>query len=154
MKAKIILFCLLLGGTFTLTAQTNVLDEVPVKAREFLKMKFPEATDAAWARIENDRFRARFRKQTSELEQHAAIFTAEGDWLETLSPIDISLLPEDVVPSATATHRGYDVARAYIVDNGGAVHLFELKMRKKGTENLTVRLNANGQVVTRVPVRK
>lgn len=149
-----ILFFLLVCSGISLKAQSGELSEVPVPAQEFLKMKFPEATDAAWTRLDNDRFRARFRKEESALDQHAIIFSATGEWIETLSPIPVSQLPNDIIPSATDAHRGYDVARAYQVDQGGAVDLFEMKMRKKGYEDLTVRYNANGYKVTQVPARR
>ncbi len=154
MKASTILFFLLLCGGLSLHAQTGVLYEVPGQAKDFLKMKFPQATDAAWTRLDNDQFRARFRKEASALDQHAAIFSSDGTWIETLSPIPLSQLPESIIPSATDAKRGYDVARAYLVDKGDPDHLFELKMRKKGHEDITVRYNANGYMVTQVPVKR
>lgn len=154
MKAPTILFLLLLWGGLSLHAQTGVLNEVPGQAKDFLKMKFPEATDAAWTRLDDDQFRARFRKAPYELDQHAAIFSSDGTWVETLTPIPLSQLPESIIPSATDAKRGYDVARAYLVDKGDPDHLFELKMRKKGHEDITVRYNANGYMVTQVPVKR
>lgn len=149
---KTIIACLTLAFvTLEGNAQKLKDTDVPAAVKEGFKKQFPDVKKAEWEK-EGANYEAEFdmarvsmdnpKAKKEEIEK-SAVFSANGELLETEEEIKVNALPASVTEYITKNYAGYKVEEAAkITDNKGAV-TYEAEV-EKGKEEFDLLFDANG----------
>ncbi len=154
MKTLITLFSLVMATCHVCFSQSDSWTPIPENAVENLQKAFPDAQEITWRFWGASDLQARFRDQLETPEECIAYFSPAGELIEVHHPIDIAQLPEDVVYTATSTHKGFEIIHAFQIENDRSGTLYQLNLRKRNQKEISVRVNANGYLVTHVPTTR
>lgn len=151
MKQLIILFPLILIGSYAMVAQSTAWTPVPEEAWTALLAQHPDARDVAWSLTDREYLQARFLPSEGDRRIRHAVFTPSGDWVETRIRLEEADLPDEVISARKAFYRGYTTPAAYQVSNRRYPVLYELHLTRRGAPPDTIRVNPQGYLVTHIP---
>jgi hypothetical protein len=92
-------------------AQKIDAGKVPEPVKNTFKQRFSDAKDPKWE-MEKGRYEANFLRGGKKM---AALFEPTGEWLETESPIDINMLPPDIVMYMDEHYKGQPIRETSMI---------------------------------------
>lgn len=87
-------------------------------------------------------FEGQFKKEAGEF---TAIYTVEGNWLETEEKLRLRDLPADVSSSVKENYSGYTIASAVMVESASKSSFHKLEL-KKGSGVLELKIFSDGKM--------
>lgn len=136
---------LIIAAAFAATAHAQIIsdDKVPAAVSSAFKAKFPEAEKAKWEMENAKDYEVTFIINKGE---QAAVFDANGNWLETEIEIKVSELPQAVSQAIAKQFSAYKIKEAERVEKKEGSISFEVELAK-GKEILEVVFSRAGGVL-------
>ncbi len=149
MKMKLRSFILMLTAflcvSTALLAQQITEDKIPIPVQRTFFIKFPQAKDKKWETKDMAVYKVSFNDNNA---LRSASFNKEGNWFQTESEIEVSMIPEVVSKTVTAHLPEYKVKSANIIDTFYDGELYELVLTKDKVYK-EIKLKPNGQIVSK-----
>ncbi len=114
--------CLILG----VYAQKSIT--VPSVVKQALVKKFPEASKVTWEK-EKGNYEANWGGKSGE--DHSAMFTPSGDFVEIVNAIPVNSLPASVAPYVKAHFNGAKISEAGKVTDAKGKQTYEAEVNGK-----------------------
>jgi hypothetical protein len=126
---------LLLAVCMLLSTSALFAIEVPDVVETAFTKQFPHAKKVKWEKENAAEYEASFLLDGKE---YAAVYDAEGKWLETETEIPVSELPQAVQESLKKTHPNAKVSEAAKIqrNDNSIVYEAEIKVGRKETDLL------------------
>ncbi len=135
---KLVVFVTAMSG-LTACAQSKT----PTSVTSSFNQKFPHARDVEWEKESKTEWEAEFKLDEKEC---SANFTAEGEWLETESPMSFNTLPEKVQTAFNAAHPQSKLKEAAKIETSKGITKYEIEY-KKGLKTKEVFYTENGNEI-------
>jgi hypothetical protein len=145
MKNLIILLVLVLGFSFTTSAQKDA----PEVVKKAFAQKFAAVKSVKWDKESANEWEAEFTFNGKEM---TASYDNAGKWLESETEITSKELPAPVSATLAKDFAGYKIGEIGIVEDP-AMKGFEVALTK-GTTALEVIFDASGKVLKNTPAAK
>ncbi len=118
----LMVICLILG----VYAQKSIT--VPSVVKQALVKKFPEASKVTWEK-EKGNYEANWGGKSGE--DHSAMFTPSGDFVEIVNAIPVNSLPASVAPYVKAHFNGAKISEAGKVTDAKGKQTYEAEVNGK-----------------------
>ena len=118
----LMVICLILG----VSAQKSIT--VPSVVKQALVKKFPEASKVTWEK-EKGNYEANWGGKSGE--DHSAMFTPSGDFVEIVNAIPVNSLPASVAPYVKAHFNGAKISEAGKVTDAKGKQTYEAEVNGK-----------------------
>lgn len=126
----------------SVTSTTAIAQKkIPESVKKSFAKKYPGIKEVHWE-MEDGNFEGQFKQDGSE---YTAVYTVEGDWVETEQKLRPRDLPKDIATAAKENYSSYSISEAEHVESALEGSFYELKL-KKGTGVLELKIFPDGKM--------
>ena len=125
---KITLFVVAVLSTFMAMTQVLKETEVPAQVKNALHKKFPDLGQVSWEK-EKSNYEANWGGKSGE--DHAALFTPSGDFLEIVHAIPVKDLPATIAPYIKIHFGGATIREAGKISFANGREGYEVEIKGK-----------------------
>ncbi|MFM1876857.1 MAG: hypothetical protein RL266_2594 [Bacteroidota bacterium] len=115
--------------------------KIPASVKKSFAQKYPDIKEVIWQMVDGN-FEGQFKKDAGEF---TAIYTVEGNWLETEEKLRLRDLPTEVSSSVKENYGGYTISSAVKVESASTISFHKLEL-KKGSGVLELRIFSDGKM--------
>jgi hypothetical protein len=109
------------------------------------KCKYPKAAFTKWRQIDVFRWQVTFHFKK---EEHSALFSSEGKWLETITPVSLDITPKQVQQNFTGNYNNDGLQQIYHVETPEQ-SLYEISWNS-GIYVLKLLYNSSGKIMSKM----
>lgn len=109
------------------------------------KSKYPKASFIQWKQIDVFRWQVTFHFKK---EEHFALFSSEGKWLETITPVSLDITPKQVQQNFTGNYNNDGLQQIYHVETPKQ-NLYEISWNS-GIYVLKLLYNSSGKIMSKM----
>ncbi len=107
--------------------------------------KYPKSAFIQWKQIDVFRWQVNFR---SKKEEHFALFSSDGKWIETITPVSLDITPEQVQQNFLGHYSKDGLQQIYHVETPNRC-LYEISWNN-GIYPLKLLYNTSGKIVSKM----
>ena len=141
MKALHKLVGLIAIVAFSVSNPAQAQKKIPESVKKSFSKKHAGIKEVHW-QMEDGNFEGQFKQDGGE---YTAVFSVEGEWIETEQKLRPRDLPRDVMTAAKENYSSYSIVEAEKVVSANEGDFYELRL-KKGSGLLELKVFADGKM--------
>ena len=127
MKQLIFFLFIIISPEILLTAQNTSVVQAPAVIEDNFYRSYPHVSDVHWKQMNENTYRADF---VYDNRRYNALYSIDGGWIETATPVVIKETPEPVRQKYHQSHAEWILLDIELVESPGTEKLYRFKIQE------------------------